>query len=96
MRRQVPERFLAVRQSPPGQGIDAAGKRPVRMHRAAVLAEENAVAVFVRTQHGAAGFRVAFEELCRREHLAAHQAQDLLRLTRIALFLQQRLQALQT
>jgi hypothetical protein len=28
--------------------------------------------------------------------LAAHQAQDLLRLTRIALFLQQRLQALQT
>ena len=48
------------------------------MDAAAALAEEAAIAVFLRPQHRAAGLRVIFDELRRRDAEIFCKAQDLL------------------
>jgi len=48
MRRQVAERFLAIWRNPSRQRIDTADQRSIRMNTAAALAEEAAIAVFLR------------------------------------------------
>jgi hypothetical protein len=61
------ERFLSIRRDPSRQRINTAGKRPIRMHAATSLAEEAAIAIFLRPENGTACLSMVFDELCRRD-----------------------------